>query len=279
VTCRFLPLIVVVLSTSVVAQDDIRAKLDTAKKQIEEDAQQSRQAVTDRFATVIRELATTGKIDPSIEMQKYQKAFAADGRMTTCAEMTDAYADHVRKIREGRSKLQAAYDEAIKQYGVAVKIDQAAELKAEKEKVSPTVQFVSLQHGSRKNSCLIHHRDSVVVDNVANLTRLDATYELVPGLSDKTCVSFRSVNYPNQYLAHGDFRLSLTPYKDTDEFRKNASFKQIEVTRTTVMLQSINFPDRFVRVREDKSVWIDPREATRAFLNQSSFTIAEPQFK
>lgn len=276
---RFLPIVLLVLTTSVVAQDDIRAKLDATKKQVEEDAQQSRQAIRDRFAAVIKELATKGKVDASIEIQSYQKAFAADERMITCPEMVDAYADHVHTLRQGREKLQAAYDAAIKEYGAAVKIDQAAELKSEKERATPSVQLVSLQLGSRKNFCLIHHRDSVVIDNVSKLTRLDATYELVPGLSDKAGVSFRSINYPNQYLAHGDFRLSLAPYRDADDFRKNATFKRIEITRTATAFQSANYPERYIRVRDDKSVWIDPQDGSRAFLNQTSFTLAEPQFK
>ncbi|SDM50013.1 Alpha-L-arabinofuranosidase B (ABFB) domain-containing protein [Lentzea albidocapillata subsp. violacea] len=52
----------------------------------------------------------------------------------------------------------------------------------------------------------------------------DAGFRLVPGLADSTCVSIRSVNYPDRYLRHRGFKLYLEPAND-DLARADATFR------------------------------------------------------
>ena len=259
--------------------DEIRDNLVASQKQYDRARDQARQQVLDRFAEVMKELASKGQIDASIEVQKAQKLFVAEGVMVTSAAMKDSFVDYLRETRLARTIHQSAYEAAVKDYGKAVKIEQAAELKAEIERLFPANPAVSLQFGSRKNFCLLHANSHAVVDNVTDLTRMDATFEMTPGLANKEACSFRSVNYPNHYLAHGDFQLHLTPSNPSDDFRKNATFKKVPVTKSTVVFESLNYPDYFIRVRPDKTVWVDKRDGSKSFLNSATFIIAEPQLK
>ena len=52
----------------------------------------------------------------------------------------------------------------------------------------------------------------------------DATFAEVPGLSDPTGVSFRSVNFPDRFIRHRDFHLFLEPVNNEQD-RRDATFR------------------------------------------------------
>ncbi|MBR6389098.1 MAG: AbfB domain-containing protein [Opitutales bacterium] len=55
----------------------------------------------------------------------------------------------------------------------------------------------------------------------------DCHWELEKGLADPNGVSFRSMSYPNKYLAlHGDGRVYLKECENTPEFKKSATWFQ-----------------------------------------------------
>src|SRR6185312_4229673 len=58
--------------------------------------------------------------------------------------------------------------------------------------------------------------------------RLNSTFELTPGMADEKSVSFRSINVPNHYLVHGDFRVRLQPFEDSVAFRQNGTFRRVK---------------------------------------------------
>ncbi|WP_437651300.1 AbfB domain-containing protein [Sorangium sp. So ce362] len=62
----------------------------------------------------------------------------------------------------------------------------------------------------------IRHRDYLgeltTVDSA--LDRADATFRIVAGLANSSCVSFESSDVPGAYLRHQDLRLKLHPFAD-----------------------------------------------------------------
>jgi hypothetical protein len=56
--------------------------------------------------------------------------------------------------------------------------------------------------------------------------RADATFQRVPGLSDASAVSFRSVNHPDRYVRHFNYLLRLDPIS-TATGRADATFRMV----------------------------------------------------
>lgn len=56
------------------------------------------------------------------------------------------------------------------------------------------------------------------------LDPFDKNFKLVPGLADKTGISFESVAHPGYYLRHQDFRLKLHRYSEAQLFKDDATF-------------------------------------------------------
>ncbi|QQQ79466.1 AbfB domain-containing protein [Saccharothrix sp. 6-C] len=77
------------------------------------------------------------------------------------------------------------------------------------------------------------HEDHLVIDPDRPPTYLtpeselflaDTSFRIVPGLADPSWASFQSVNFPDRYLRHRDFRLYLQPAAD-DLARADATFR------------------------------------------------------
>jgi hypothetical protein len=74
----------------------------------------------------------------------------------------------------------------------------------------------------------------------------------------------------NQYLRHSGFRA----YIATDPFpAQDSEFRVVHglAGLTGVSLESINFPGRYLRVRANGEVWIDPTEGTTAYNESATF--------
>ncbi|GAA0248724.1 hypothetical protein GCM10009539_37510 [Cryptosporangium japonicum] len=101
--------------------------------------------------------------------------------------------------------------------------------------------------------------------------RQGATFELVTGLADAKCRSFRVA--PGQYLRHFSFRVRVDPDDKSDLFRKDTTFcPRPGATPDSVSFQSINYPDRYLHVRGDE-LWIDEPDGTAGFRATSSFHV------
>jgi RNA polymerase sigma factor (sigma-70 family) len=104
--------------------------------------------------------------------------------------------------------------------------------------------------------------------------RQRATFEVVPGLADAGCFSFRAQD--GRYLRHSLWRLRLSQDEGTKLFRGDATF----CTRTgtaagSVSLESSNYPGGFLRHRGNE-LWVDFSDGTEAFLADRSFRIRPP---
>jgi hypothetical protein len=207
--------------------DATRAKLDEARTAYETEHQKARKAVLDRYAEVLKSLADNNKLDESLTLRDEMKVFETDGIMVGRPEMKKAFLDYGKTLKNAKGDLSAAYGEAVKQYTKALTLDKADELRAELTELNLPSKLVSLQL-RRRQTLYVQHGNYLGFIRKLNTEgdRLNATFEMVPGLANKQLVSFRSANVPNFYLVHGSLRIRLQKQEDSEGFCKNATFKQ-----------------------------------------------------
>jgi hypothetical protein len=120
----------------------------------------------------------------------------------------------------------------------------------------------------------IRHRDGLgfATEISSELDRKDASWRLVPGLADRSHVSFESVNYPNAFLRHQDGRLKLHDYEDADLFRNDATFKPVNglAKGGWTSFESVNYPDHFIR-HKDGELWVEKNDGSELFAKDATF--------
>ncbi|WP_281893404.1 sigma-70 family RNA polymerase sigma factor [Phytohabitans aurantiacus] len=99
--------------------------------------------------------------------------------------------------------------------------------------------------------------------------RTRATFEVVRGLADGDCFSFRAED--GRYLRHSSWRLRLSEDEGNALFRGDATFcvRQGSVAGS-VSLRSQNYPGAFVH-RRGTELWVDSGQDDAAFLAAASF--------
>jgi hypothetical protein len=111
---------------------------------------------------------------------------------------------------------------------------------------------------------------SVTADSAAT-TKQAATFTVVAGLADASCVTFRASN--GSYLRHRNFRLRLDPFSDTSLFRQDATFCPRAGSITgSLSFESVNYPGSYLHGRGTE-VWLDELVDTAAFRAESSFRV------
>lgn len=93
-------------------------------------------------------------------------------------------------------------------------------------------------------------------------------------------ICLQSYNYPDRYIRHVNYRAridaNVSPVQD-------AQFKMITglAGSSGTSFESINYPGRFLRVRANGEVWLDPNDSTAAFKDEATFRrvagLADPQ--
>ncbi|MEV7870367.1 AbfB domain-containing protein [Streptomyces sp. NPDC088124] len=99
------------------------------------------------------------------------------------------------------------------------------------------------------------------------VSRGAAAFTVKEGLTDSNCYSFALSN--GRYLRHSNFRLRA----DSDTggtFRKDATFCPRSVGNGTIMLESVNYPGRFIRHR-DFQLWLDPYQNSGLYRADTAF--------
>ncbi|MFB9235531.1 AbfB domain-containing protein [Plantactinospora siamensis] len=104
--------------------------------------------------------------------------------------------------------------------------------------------------------------------------RADSTFTARPGLADSRCVSFEAVNLPGFFLRHQYFRLFLQQRREGSWlFDADATFCPVPgLAGAHTSLQSINFPDRYLRLRDD-GVFLDPCDGSPATRSAMTFVV------
>ncbi|MFI0504506.1 AbfB domain-containing protein [Streptomyces albogriseolus] len=139
----------------------------------------------------------------------------------------------------------------------------------------PTGQFRSLRVITPGyTDRYLRHKDGAVFTEVVNggseaLLKADATWRIVPGLTDTSCYSFESRNYPGEYLRHRDSRV----YKEGgsgDLFRADATFCPMRGANGGVRLSAYNFPGQYLR-HYGAELWLAVPGGTRAYDSPALF--------
>jgi hypothetical protein len=114
----------------------------------------------------------------------------------------------------------------------------------------------------------------------SELDRKDASWYACSGLAGVGTLSFRSVNYPKQYLRHQEGRVRLHDFEDTDSFKKDASFTSINGLSKGegLSLLSVNYPGCFLR-HKDGELWVEKNDGSERFAKDATFRIVEPFYK
>jgi hypothetical protein len=112
------------------------------------------------------------------------------------------------------------------------------------------------------------------LDRVSGGAQQQASFSIVAGLADASCVSFRTSG--GRYLRHYRFRIHAADADGSRQFREDATFcRRKGAVKGSVSYESYNYPGRYLRHR-DFQLWVDPYQNTRLFQADSSFTITGP---
>ncbi|MEU8242409.1 sigma-70 family RNA polymerase sigma factor [Actinoplanes missouriensis] len=104
--------------------------------------------------------------------------------------------------------------------------------------------------------------------------RQQATFEVVEGLADAECFSFRVAD--GRYLRHASWRVRADRAEDTPLFRGDATFcPQAGEVAGSLRLEASNYPGWFLRHRGDE-LWVDQSDGTAAFRTDGSFLVRAP---
>jgi RNA polymerase sigma factor (sigma-70 family) len=104
--------------------------------------------------------------------------------------------------------------------------------------------------------------------------RSRATFAVVRGLADASCISFRSRD--GRYLRHASWRMRLNRHEGTELFRADATFcVRPGLVPGSVSLESANYPGAFLRHRGTE-LWVDPSDGSSAFRADASFRPRPP---
>src|SRR5262245_33011045 len=138
-------------------------------------------------------------------------------------------------------------------------------------------EFVSFESDNRPGWYIRHtsflgvltqfRTESRSVLDSSPLEKADATFIIWrPGLSGiQDSVSFESANHPSYFRRHQNYRLKLQQLQPNDDrglFDRDASFfwRQPEPGKDLVSLESVNFPDHFIR-HQNLELWLARRDA------------------
>ncbi len=277
-------LVVSALTTIGCAQqhDGADAQLEKAKVAFNEQQDAARKRLLAAYAELLKSLSAANRMQESVKVGEDLKAFEEKGILLGTQGLQKPISEYGKAIKAARDGLSASYDAAIKQLTTAGQAARASELLKEYSDLAFKSRLMSLTMPGKRNLFLMHGGYVLWAKPMdSDGARLNATFELVPGLANGGAVSFRVVNVPDHFLAHGDFRLKAVRFDPGDGFRKNATFKQVKGlgSGTGVSFESYNFPGYFIRVRGNGEAWVDKNDGSVAFRSEATFQITEPRYR
>ncbi|MBL7257391.1 AbfB domain-containing protein [Paractinoplanes lichenicola] len=120
-------------------------------------------------------------------------------------------------------------------------------------------------------------RTDVITTASSTTDRQDATYYVRPGLSNASCYSFESRNFPGQYLRHRDSRV----YREANNggsFTGDATFcARPGLSGGGTSLESANFPGRYLRHRGEQ-VWVEASTGG-SFNDDATWAVGSPLWR
>jgi hypothetical protein len=257
----------------------IKMDLDKARASYGTEVEKAKATLLVRYDEILRGFETAGNRQAGMAIREEIKVFRSDGIFSR-DELGEAMMQYGRALKNARDRLAAAYTEAIPNYTRGQELNKAKELQAELKELAPEARLVSLESFGHRGHFISHanflgrlHRPT------GDGSRLNATFEIVPGLANSAYVSFRPVNVPQYYLAHGDFRIYLEARQKCGT-GLNATFKQVKglASGDATSFEAVNFPGYYIHARDDQ-LFIDKDDGSAKFRIEATFAVVEPQFK
>jgi hypothetical protein len=259
----------------------IDTEIDKAKSDFEAELKKAKDTLLQHYTKLITKLDKAGNKTVSARVRAEMGMLQTQTIIVGRDALKESILQYGHSFKKARDTLAATYAVAITNYKKASETDMVKVVQAELTALAPDAPLVSLEaFGTRRQ--FVAHADYLGClkpsSNAEN--RINATFEVVPGLADKDHVSFRSVNVPHHYLAHGDFRIRLQKLADLEGYRQNATFKQVKglASADAVSFESVNYPGYYIRARGTK-LFLEKSDGSDQFHREATFIVAQPQFK
>ncbi|VTS00839.1 unnamed protein product [Gemmata massiliana] len=119
------------LLSPVARAQDPSAPVEKAKKAYIESADKARSTLLDAFKSASAAATTSGDLNTVKTVQAERDAFENGGKLPTSVRMRTAVASYQQSMKQARTTLDAAYEQAIKDFTKAGKIPEAEALQTE----------------------------------------------------------------------------------------------------------------------------------------------------
>lgn len=114
-----------------------------------------------------------------------------------------------------------------------------------------------------------------MLDTSQSADKESASFQMIPGLSDSKCVSFRAANKLGMFFRHSNSRIYLHATDETPLFYADATFCQERglADEQAITFRSFNYPQRVIHLRNVDELWIDdvPDPMTPEFAAEATF--------
>lgn len=276
--------------------DDALAAVEAAEIEFDRAYEAARETVTADYQQEILNQSAAGKTENVTRLTTGLQFFQAEG-MLLDPELEEAYLVFGNESKAARDRLLKAYQDGTTKLAAAGRLDEIQDIQQRIRNRGLVSKLVSIQLTATPTQYLMHADYKGLVREIPPELRLNATFEMVSGLSaggivredtrqpgiqgkPSEIVSFRSVSVPNHFLTHWNFDLQLQTFADTDGFRKNSSFKiQKGLWRPSgVSFEAVNLPNHFLVMKPDGGVRFEKQRNTAEFARSATFSITRPKF-
>lgn len=105
--------------------------------------------------------------------------------------------------------------------------------------------------------------------------REQASFEMIPGLYDQNCSSFRALNKPATLFRHANSRIFMQPADSLPLYLADATFCEEPgmADAVGITFRSVNYVQRVIHLRNQNELWIDdvPDPMTPEFASEATF--------
>ena len=276
--------------------EQVFAAVSVAEEEFNAANKQAADTLIEAYQQEIKKQAAADSLDAVTRLIKALQLFQSDGLMLE-PELQEAYKIYGNSLKAARDSLLKAYTEAMTQLAPNGDLTDVLDLQQRIRDKGLVSRLVSLRLARKPTNYLMHAYYKAVIGEVTTDLQLNATFELVAGLTtglqDRKnhsvsslqgkvgeVVSFRSINIPRHYLAHSKHQLLLQRHEDSETFRNNASFKIVKgLSRSGISLEAVQYPDYFLVFNASAgTVVLRQYQPGREFADNATFNISTPKF-
>jgi|GEM_PF-1088245 len=285
------------LDLAIAEEDDPLDAISVAEAAYQERIGQARSVLIEAYKKEIAEQSGDGKLENVTRLTTGLQLFESDDFLME-PELEADYVSYGKSLKAAREELLKAYSAnttVLAQQGMLAEIQELQQKIRDQGLIS---KLVSLQLSSKSTMYLKHADYKCYVREIPNHQKLNATFEMVIGLSTDgilresetasgiqgrpdEVVSFRAISAPNHYLVHGNNELRLQRYAQEEAFHQNASFRiHRGLTRASdISLEAVNYPGHFLVMQPTGSVLLQKFIPGAEFARRATFKLTAGKFR